>query len=341
MNKKLQSMYESGGLLKALLKDPAQAKMAMQMLGKQGKAAQGMAVNKTKLGMPGTAVPGAKNTYGGGGGVKKYRLGGTAMYANGGQNGPPGGSGPSASQMLLGANTSPQYKAKTGHIDTGMAYSVVPTRYELKKALAQMGYSPETISNMHPNELREVIEIAQGYGAEKIGLNDKRGLGQTKAMDEFIESGRVIANSYVDPEQTSGSGRDIRNQSRTAGVSDTYYDQYEAEEGSGYAAGLLTRDLLEELAGPGVDLSELEVIEPKTAAGDFARGRMRAFSEYVDPSRYDGLYNKYPGETGVRYIDPFQTWSRSDEFNALPPAERNRSSQEDQARLGIQGKRYK
>jgi hypothetical protein len=89
MNKKLQSMYKSGGLLKALLKDPAQAKMAMQMLG-QAKAADGMAVNKTKLGMPGTAVPGAKNTYEDGGGVKRYRLGGTAMYANGGQNGPGG-----------------------------------------------------------------------------------------------------------------------------------------------------------------------------------------------------------------------------------------------------------
>ena len=85
MNKKLQSMYKSGGLLKALLKDPAQRKMAKEYL---GKAAEGMAVNKTKLGMPGTAVPGAKNTYAGGGAVK-YRMGGKAMYANGGQNGPP------------------------------------------------------------------------------------------------------------------------------------------------------------------------------------------------------------------------------------------------------------
>jgi len=88
MNKKLQSMYNSGSLLKALLKDPAQAKMAMEMLGKQAKAAEGMAVNKSKLGMPGTAVPGAKNTYAGGGVAKTYRAGGTAMYANGGQNGP-------------------------------------------------------------------------------------------------------------------------------------------------------------------------------------------------------------------------------------------------------------
>jgi len=74
-------MYKSGGLIQALLKDPAQAKMAREYL---GMAAEGMAVNKSKLGMPGTAVPGAKNTYGGGGAVK-YRA-----YANGGQNGPGG-----------------------------------------------------------------------------------------------------------------------------------------------------------------------------------------------------------------------------------------------------------
>jgi len=86
MNKKLQSMYANGGLLKALLNDPAQAKMARKYL---GMAAEGMAVNKSKLGMPGTAVPGAKNTYAGGGVAKKYRAGGT-MYANGGQNGPGG-----------------------------------------------------------------------------------------------------------------------------------------------------------------------------------------------------------------------------------------------------------
>ena len=49
MNKKLQSMYKSGGLLKALLKDPAQRKMAEKML---GKAAKGMAVKSYKNGGP-------------------------------------------------------------------------------------------------------------------------------------------------------------------------------------------------------------------------------------------------------------------------------------------------
>lgn len=80
---KLQSMYRSGGLLKALLKDPEQRKMAEDML---GKAAKGMAVKEyrmggemkpltTKLGAPAGFEPGAKNTYAGGG-MMEYRLGG-------------------------------------------------------------------------------------------------------------------------------------------------------------------------------------------------------------------------------------------------------------------------
>jgi len=328
-------MYKSGGLLKALLKDPAQAKMARQML---GSAAEGMAVNKSKLGMPGTAVPGAKNTYGGGG-VMKYRMGGKAMYANGGQNGPPGGSGPSLSEMNFGANTSPESKRKSGMPDMALEYSVVPTKYELKMALKQLGYSPQQIGDMSPSELRDAISIAQDLGAQQIGLYEKSGLAQTKMMDPFVERGRVIANSYVNPMQDKLDGRDIRNQSKTAGVSDTYYDQYEAEEGSGYAAGMLARDILQSLAPEGVDLSELEVIRPKLEAGDFVRGRQRGFTEGVDPEAYGGTYNKYPGESGVQYVDPFSI--REDSFFDLSPEEKNRIIREDQQRLGINGRRYR
>jgi hypothetical protein len=103
MNKKLQSMYKSGGLLKALLKDPAQRKMAEGMLKKMamgGKMDYGhggamkyrmggeMKPLTTKLGAPAGLEPGAKNTYAGGG-MMMYRRGGKAMYENGGQNGPP------------------------------------------------------------------------------------------------------------------------------------------------------------------------------------------------------------------------------------------------------------
>ena len=187
--------------------------------------------------------------------------------------------------------------------------------------------------------MRDAIAIAQDLGAQKIGLYDKRGLAQTKMMEPFVESGRVMANSYVNPMQDKLDGRDIRNQSKTAGVSDTYYDQYEAEEGSGYAAGMLARDLLQSLAPEGVDLSELEVIRPKMEAGDFRRGRQRGFTESVDPSAYGGLYNKYPGQPGVEYVDPFSI--REDEFFDMSPEEKNRIIREDQQRLGISGKRYR
>ena len=63
MNDKLKAMYKSGGLLKALLKDPAQRKMAEGML-------KNMAM-------------GGKMDYGMGG-TMKYRSGGKAMYENGG-----------------------------------------------------------------------------------------------------------------------------------------------------------------------------------------------------------------------------------------------------------------
>lgn len=63
MNDKLKAMYKSGGLLKALLKDPAQRKMAEGML-------KNMAM-------------GGKMDYGMGG-TMKYRAGGKAMYQNGG-----------------------------------------------------------------------------------------------------------------------------------------------------------------------------------------------------------------------------------------------------------------
>ena len=79
---KLQSMFKTGGLLKALLKDPAQRKMAEGMLknmamgGKMEYRMGGeMKPLTTKLGAPAGFEPGAKNTYAGGG-VMEYRLGG-------------------------------------------------------------------------------------------------------------------------------------------------------------------------------------------------------------------------------------------------------------------------
>jgi hypothetical protein len=59
---KLKQMYAEGGLLKALLKDPAQREMARKML-----------------------------TMEEGGMMKKYRMGGSMEYADGGEVDPPKG----------------------------------------------------------------------------------------------------------------------------------------------------------------------------------------------------------------------------------------------------------
>lgn len=92
MNDRMKEMYRSGGLLKALLKDPSQRKMAADMLASNsdsvvdGNAGRGGTKKyvaggsveeriKTMLGAPAGFNPGAKDQYAMGGAVK-YRMGG-------------------------------------------------------------------------------------------------------------------------------------------------------------------------------------------------------------------------------------------------------------------------
>jgi hypothetical protein len=92
MNDRMKEMYKSGGLLKALLKDPSQRKMAADMLASNsdsvvdGNAGRGGTKKyvaggsveeriKTMLGAPAGFNPGAKDQYAMGG-VMKYRMGG-------------------------------------------------------------------------------------------------------------------------------------------------------------------------------------------------------------------------------------------------------------------------
>jgi len=92
MNDRMKEMYRSGGLLKALLKDPSQRKMAADMLASNsdsvvdGNAGRGGTKRyvaggsveeriKTMLGAPAGFNPGAKDQYDRGG-VMKYRMGG-------------------------------------------------------------------------------------------------------------------------------------------------------------------------------------------------------------------------------------------------------------------------
>jgi len=100
MNDRMKEMYKSGGLLKALLKDPSQRKMAADMLASNsdsvvdGNAGRGGTKKyvaggsveeriKTMLGAPAGFNPGAKDQYAMGGkmdygmgGAMKYRMGG-------------------------------------------------------------------------------------------------------------------------------------------------------------------------------------------------------------------------------------------------------------------------
>ncbi len=100
MNDRMKEMYKSGGLLKALLKDPSQRKMAADMLASNsdsvvdGNAGRGGTKKyvaggsveeriKTMLGAPAGFKPGAKDQYAMGGkmdygmgGAMKYRMGG-------------------------------------------------------------------------------------------------------------------------------------------------------------------------------------------------------------------------------------------------------------------------
>jgi len=92
MNDRMNEMYRSGGLLKALLKDPSQRKMAADMLASNsdsvvdGNAGRGGTKKyvaggsveeriKTMLGAPAGFNPGAKDQYAMGGAMK-YRMGG-------------------------------------------------------------------------------------------------------------------------------------------------------------------------------------------------------------------------------------------------------------------------
>jgi hypothetical protein len=102
MNDRMKEMYRSGGLLKALLKDPSQRKMAADMLASNsgsvidGNAGRGGTKRyvaggsveeriKTMLGAPAGFNPGAKDQYAMGGAIK-YRMGGNMpRYENGGE----------------------------------------------------------------------------------------------------------------------------------------------------------------------------------------------------------------------------------------------------------------
>lgn len=357
MNKKLQSMYRGGGLIKALLKDPAQAKMAREYL---GMAAEGMAVNKTKLGMPGTAVPGAKNTYEGGGGVKSYRTAGKgmAMYANGGQGGPPNKKGRVPGRNDFGGQSFLGFGQNTaGGVDSDMAYAVVPTKQEIVEALKALDYDPQNMGELNPVSVREIIEYAQDLGARNIGLDNRTGYGQYKRMQPFMDQGRVIGNSYRDmtqmhmnPDAYGNTGRYMPFQSDT-GVKDAEYDFYEAQFGSGEAAGLKALGALQKVienrggtfAISGYDNPyDVEIMAPKLTAQEFGTIHNqdpnavqiygREYTDRLQMNPYQNPHALSPGDMDRTLVDPYD---RSPNFYNLPMEEQNEIIRQDRIRLGL------
>jgi hypothetical protein len=200
MNKKLQSMYKSGGLLKALLKDPAQAKMAMEMLGKS-KAADGMA-------------------------VKKYRMGGKPMYENGGQSGPPAqrlyeafeevGTTPQMSMpgKYMSINTGTKQPSTAAQIaryvrsgkedyttgadktfrgaPTQIYSSVVPTIDNFLQAVTEQ-------YNLDPNTLGGMDMTAEEVLKQAFGMASGQGLGEgtpgNQEFDRLLERAVELSNN--------------------------------------------------------------------------------------------------------------------------------------------------
>ena len=355
MNKKLQSMYKSGGLIQALLKDPAQEKMAREYL---GMAAEGMAVNKSKLGMPGTAVPGAKNTYDGGGVAKKYRAGGTAMFANGGQNGPPNKKGRVPGRNDFGGQSFLGFGQNTaGGVDSDMAYAVVPTKQEIVEALKALDYDPQNMGELNPVSVREIIEYAQDLGAQNIGLNNQSGYAQYQRMKPFMDQGRVIGNSYRDatqmhmnPDAYGNTGRYTPFQSDT-GVRDAEFDMYEAERGSGEAAGLKALGALQKVienrggtfAISGYDNPyDVEIVPPALTAQEFGtihnqdpnavQIEGRRYTDRLQMNPYQNPRALSPGDSRRELVDPYE---RSFNFYDLPMEEQNEIIRQDRIRLGL------
>ena len=228
MNKKLQSMYKSGGLLKALLKDPAQAKMARQML---GSAAEGMAVNKTKLGMPGTAVPGAKNTYGGGG-VMKYRMGGKAMYANGGQNGPPSKSVQDMYAAFAEIGVDPRVAAPGSFVNVKSEGQVPSTAQQIAR---------------HVRSGQETFTLPSGQPARGMPEGDYMYTSVVPTIDHFL---KAVSQEYnLDPNTLGGMDMTAEQVLKQA---------FGMADGTGYSSGSPGHQEFDRILGLAADMSANE-----------------------------------------------------------------------------------
>ncbi len=203
MNDRMKEMYKSGGLLKALLKDPSQRKMAADMLasnsdsvvdgnagrGDTKKYVAGGSVEeriKTMLGAPAGFNPGAKDQYAMGGKMD-YGMGGSMKYRMGGNM--PGEdevvtevmldkiqSSPSGNFEMVGEDFLQQREEDIS--DSGKLLKFFAIK-EAARMLDEEGISP---MGMKPQELLSA--------ARKKGLNPMR--GAKDLFDREIDRRREI-----------------------------------------------------------------------------------------------------------------------------------------------------
>ncbi len=203
MNDRMKEMYKSGGLLKALLKDPSQRKMAADMLASNsdsvvdGNAGRGGTKKyvaggsveeriKTMLGAPAGFKPGAKDQYDMGGAVK-YRMGGnmpgedevvTEMMLDKIQ------SSPSGNFEMVGEDFLQQREEDIS--DSGKLLKFFAVK-EAARMLDEEGISPR---GMKPEQLLNA--------ARKKGLNPMR--GAKDLFDREIDRRRGMEEFTIDSE---------------------------------------------------------------------------------------------------------------------------------------------
>jgi len=158
---KLKQMYAEGGLLKALLKDPAQREMARKML-----------------------------TMEEGGMMKKYRMGGSMNYSEGGEMDemePPRGT------RMAGEFVSIQE----------------PDLYEAYSSFAypnQYGPMREGLAKLSESERKAVIKRASNVAAERFAREAEGAEDKMEFMREAYESGRYEPGKSFRPADASPMG---------------------------------------------------------------------------------------------------------------------------------------
>jgi hypothetical protein len=158
---KLKQMYAEGGLLKALLKDPAQREMARKML-----------------------------TMEEGGMMKKYRMGGSMEYANGGEVDPPKGT------RMAGEFVSIEEP------DLYAAYSdfAYPNQY---------GPMREGLAKLSESERESVIKRASRMAAERFEQEAEGAEDKMEFMREAYESGRYEPGMSYRPRMSGPHGAPV------------------------------------------------------------------------------------------------------------------------------------